>query len=72
MNRHEYEVKREELLNQAQALIDSGKLDEFDAKKAEIETLDAKFDTVVMHGRCPIGPAWALWGLHPVPSRLTV
>ena len=40
----EYKSKREGLFNEAQNLINEGKLDEAKAKKAEIEALDNRFD----------------------------
>lgn len=44
MTYKEYKEKREGLFNEAQNLINEGKLDEAKAKKAEIESLDARFD----------------------------
>ena len=44
MTYKEYKEKRESLFNEAQNLINEGKLDEAKAKKAEIESLDARFD----------------------------
>lgn len=45
MNKEQYLSERKGLLDQANALIDEGKLDGFEAKKKEIETLDAQFET---------------------------
>lgn len=43
MNKTEYMNKRKALLDEAQALIDAGKLEDFEAKKKEIEDLDADY-----------------------------
>lgn len=43
MNKTEYLNKRKALLDEAQALIDSGKLEDFEAKKKEVEQLDADY-----------------------------
>ena len=40
----DYQEKRAGLMNEAQALIDEGKLDEYKAKAQEVEDLDAKWD----------------------------
>ena len=40
----EYHEKRTGLMNEAQALIDEGKLDDYKAKAKEVEDLDAKWD----------------------------
>ena len=44
MNKEQYKNKRDKLLNEAQTLIDEGKMEEFEAKKKEVEDLDAKFE----------------------------
>lgn len=44
MKKEVYLAKRTQLLNEAQTLIDEGKLDAFDAKKKEIEMLDQQFE----------------------------
>ncbi len=44
MNREKYLADREVLMDEAQALIDVGKLDEFEAKVKEVEALDAQFE----------------------------
>ena len=44
MNREKYLADRKALMDAAQALIDAGKLDEFEAKVKEVEDLDAKFE----------------------------
>jgi HK97 family phage major capsid protein len=44
MNRNEYLEKRNKLLDEAQGLIDSGKLTEYEAKAKEITDLDAAFE----------------------------
>jgi len=44
MNREKYLADRKALMEEAQALIDAGKLDEFEAKVKEVEDLDAKFE----------------------------
>lgn len=44
MNREKYLADRKALMDAAQALIDTGKLDEFEAKVKEVEDLDAKFE----------------------------
>ena len=43
MNKKEYLEKRSRLLAEAQELLNTGKLDELKAKKAEVEKLDADF-----------------------------
>lgn len=45
MTREKYLNERKALLDAAQSLIDEGKLEEFEAKKKEVEDLDARFDT---------------------------
>lgn len=40
----DYQEKRAGLMNEAQALIDEGKLDEYKVKAQEVEDLDAKWD----------------------------
>lgn len=45
MNYKDYLNKRNQLISAAQALINEGKLDEFNAKKKEIETLDNEYKT---------------------------
>lgn len=44
MNKQKYNETRAALMAEAKALVDEGKLEEFEAKKAEVEALDAKFD----------------------------
>lgn len=44
MNREKYLADRKALMDAAQALIDAGKLDEFEAKVKEVEALDAQFE----------------------------
>lgn len=44
MNREKYLADRKKLMDEAQALIDAGKLDEFEAKVKEVEALDARFE----------------------------
>jgi len=44
MNKEKYLADRKKLMDEAQALIDAGKLDEFEAKTQEIEALDAQFE----------------------------
>lgn len=44
MNKEKYLNERKALLDEAQTLIDSGKLDDFEAKKKEVEDLDARFE----------------------------
>ncbi len=44
MNKEKYLADRKVLMDAAQALIDAGKLDEFEAKVKEVETLDAQFE----------------------------
>lgn len=46
MNREQYLAKRKALMDEAQKLIDSGKLDEASAKAKEVEELDAQFERV--------------------------
>ena len=45
MKKELYLENRAKLMNDAKQLLDAGKLDEFNAKKAEVEALDAQFDT---------------------------
>lgn len=44
MTKEKYSADRKALTDAAQTLIDEGKLEEFEAKKAEIEELDAAFE----------------------------
>ena len=44
MNREKYLADRKVLMDEAQTLIDAGKLDEFEAKVKEVEALDAQFE----------------------------
>jgi HK97 family phage major capsid protein len=44
MNKKQYLEKRNGLLAEAQACIDDGRLEDFEAKKAEIEALDEQFE----------------------------
>lgn len=44
MNKEKYLADRKKLMDEAQALIDAGKLDEFEAKVKEVEALDAQFE----------------------------
>ena len=44
MNKETYLNDRKALLDAAQALIDAGKMEAFEAKKKEVEDLDAKFE----------------------------
>lgn len=44
MTKEKYLNDRKVLLDQAQALIDEGKMEEFESKKKEVEDLDAKFE----------------------------
>lgn len=44
MNREQYLAKRKDLMDEAQKLIDSGKLEEAAAKAKEVEALDAQFE----------------------------
>lgn len=44
MTKEKYLNDRKTLLDQAQTLIDEGKMEEFEAKKKEVEDLDAKFE----------------------------
>ena len=45
MKKELYLENRAKLMGEAKQLLDAGKLDEFNAKKAEVEALDAQFDT---------------------------
>ncbi len=45
MNKKEYENKRAALMNAAKECLDKGDIEGFNAKKAEIETLDSDFET---------------------------
>lgn len=45
MTREEYISKRQEMMNVAQQLVAEGKLEEFKAKKADVEALDAQFES---------------------------
>ncbi len=44
MNKNTYNETRAALMAEAKELLDAGKLEEFEAKKGEVEALDAKFD----------------------------
>lgn len=44
MNKEKYLAKRNQLMAEAQSLIDSGDIDGFNAKKAEVEQLDSDFE----------------------------
>jgi HK97 family phage major capsid protein len=44
MTKNEYLAKRKTLLNEADQLINAGKLDEYEAKENEIKTLDAQYE----------------------------
>lgn len=44
MNKEKYLAKRNQLMAEAQGLIDSGDIDGFNAKKAEVEQLDSDFE----------------------------
>ena len=44
MTKEEYKSRRKALLDEAQALIDAGKLEDFEAKKGEIEQLDSDYE----------------------------
>lgn len=44
MTREEYISKRQEMMNVAQQLVSEGKLEEFKAKKTEVEALDVQFE----------------------------
>lgn len=44
MNREKYLADRKKLMDEAQALIDAGKLDAFETKVKEVEALDAQFE----------------------------
>ena len=44
MNKEKYLAKRNQLMAEAQGLIDSGDIDGFNAKKAEVEKLDSDFE----------------------------
>lgn len=46
MNKKQYETKRNQLLQEAQNLIDQGKADEANAKMDEIKALDEKWDAI--------------------------
>lgn len=46
MNRKQYEAKRKQLLDEAQALIDEGKTEEAEAKMQEVGALDEKWDAI--------------------------
>ncbi|HBC92602.1 MAG TPA: phage major capsid protein, partial [Pelotomaculum sp.] len=43
-NKEKYLADRKKLMDEAQALICAGKLDEFEAKVKEVEALDAQFE----------------------------
>ena len=44
MNREKYLADRKKLMDEAQALIDAGKLDAFETKVKEVEALDAQYE----------------------------
>jgi len=44
MNKQKYNESRAALMAEAKRLLDEGKLEEFEAKKAEVEALDAQYD----------------------------
>lgn len=46
MNRKQYEAKRLALMNEAQTLLDAGKVEEANAKMEEVKALDAKWDEI--------------------------
>jgi len=46
MNKKEYLAKRKALLEEAEALVNEGKLEEFAAKEQEVKDLDAKFEVI--------------------------
>lgn len=46
MNRKQYEMRRNELLNEAQTLINDGKAEEAQSKMDEVQALDAQWDAI--------------------------
>lgn len=44
MNKKDYLAKRGQLMAEAKTALDGGNIDDFDAKKKEVEELDARFD----------------------------
>ena len=46
MNRKQYEAMRKKLMDEAQSLIDAGKVEEANAKMEEIKKLDQQWDTI--------------------------
>lgn len=46
MNRKQYEAKRKSLMDEAQALIDAGKIEEANAKMEEVTDLDNQWDAI--------------------------
>lgn len=46
MNKKQYEAKRKELMNEAQAFLDSGKAEEAQAKMDEVKNLDEEWDKI--------------------------
>lgn len=46
MNRKQYEEKRNSLMNEAQNLINEGKIEDAEAKMNEVRALDEKWDTI--------------------------
>ena len=46
MNRKQYEAMRKKLMDEAQSLLDAGKIDEANAKMDEVRSLDQKWDAI--------------------------
>lgn len=46
MNRKQYEMMRKKLMDEAQGLLDAGKVDEANAKMEEVKALDEKWDAI--------------------------
>lgn len=46
MNRKQYETMRKKLMDEAQGLLDAGKVDEANAKMEEVKALDQKWDAI--------------------------
>ena len=46
MNRKQYEAMRRKLMDEAQGLLDAGKVDEANAKMEEVKALDGKWDAI--------------------------
>ena len=44
MTKEQYQNKRKQLLNEAKGFLDAGDLENFNAKKAEVEALDSKYE----------------------------